>query len=507
MARHDGGVRGTSRYATIREYKGVHLELPKLASMGAHAVGIGRKESDGEITDTLSLRFYVAKKRPLSQLDSRETVPKRLPFFSRREGKEQRITTDVVESSLAQLEQDAVVPDARVRPVPGGVNVGIPGTSGTLGGWVWDLVDDSIVFLSNEHVLGHVPGVEVLQQSVSHGGTSPDSRIGRVKRGITRSDTDPNRVDCAIGDPEASDLWALDVVEVGPAIFAMGDADLDLEVQKYGQKTRLTTGRITDSDWSGQVGSRSFEDCFRVDPVAPTTDWSAGGDSGSVVFARKPVDPESDIKPAVGLHFAGASTYGVACRIGNVFAALDLTTLSAGAFSAFVEALFEAETGGKVSPETEADLRTVSSLAARRVPLAAPLPFARLERHHARSGSFFAGIASDLRRRFDGDEGGRRFTAFYDRNQAELLGLVSREGDVRRAVAAALRPLVAGATTTTDVLERVLTDQDLAAFDKLGRELERLGSERLKKALGPLRTLRGKAAGKSLADILGLEVP
>jgi hypothetical protein len=506
VASDGGGVRGTSRYARIREYKGVHLELGKLASMGAHAVGIGRKESGGAAGETLSLRFYVSKKRPLHQLTSQETVPKRLPFFSRREGKELRITTDVVESSPAQLEQEALVPDQRVRPVPGGVNVGIPGTSGTLGGWVWDLLDDSIVFLSNEHVLGTTPGVEVLQQSGAHGGAAPDSRIGQVKRGIARSDTEPNRIDCAIGDPDAASLWDLDVVDVGPAVFATRAADLDLAVEKYGQKTRFTTGRITDSDWSGQVGSRSFEDCFRVDPEAPSGDWSGSGDSGSLVFSRDPIDPESEIKPAVGLHFAGAGSYGIACRIENVFTALDLTTLSAGAFSAFVEALFEAESAGEVSPETEGELRTVSALAARRPPLAAPLPFARLERRHARSGTFFAGIASDLRRRFEAGGEGRRLTAFYDRNQAELLGLISRQGDVRRSVAAAFRPLVAGATTTTDVLERILTDLDLAAFDRLGRELERLGSERLKAAIAPLRALRRKAAGKSLAEILGLEV-
>lgn len=500
MTRRDGGVRGTSRYAAIREYKGVHMALEKLASMGAHAVGIGRKESDGGVTDTLSLRFYVSKKRPLSQLASREKVPKRLPFFSRRDGRELRITTDVIETSPAQLEQGAIVPEGRVRPVPGGVNVGIAGTSGTLGAWVWDLVDDSIVFLSNEHVLGHAQGAEVLQQSLTHGGTGGDSRIGQVKRGIARSDSEPNRVDCAIGDPDASDLWALDVVDVGPAIFAIRPADLDLEVEKYGQKTRFTTGRVTDSDWSGQVGSRSFEDCVRVDPREPSTDWSSAGDSGSVVFAREPIDPESDVKPAVALHFAGAGSYGVACRIENVFTALDLTTLSAGAFSAFVEALFEAETRGEVLPETEAGLRAVSALAA-------PLPFARLERNRARSGTFFAGIASELRRRLEGGPAGRTLTGFYDRNQAELLGLISREGDIRRAVAAALRPLVAGAVTTTDVLERILTDEDLAAFDRLGRELERLASDRLKKAIGPLRALRQQAAGKSFADVLGLEVP
>lgn len=492
------------RVSTLRECKGVHFDHQSLEGLGAHSMGIGRKHTEDEILDTVCLRFYVAKKRPLADLASREKVPSRMVFYSRREAKEVHVTTDVIEAAPAQFE-NGIDPTARLRPVPGGANIGIPGRSGTLGGWVFDKTDASIVMLSNAHVLGHEPGLDVLQQSTSHGGATPTDRIGTVKRGIVRSDTEPNRVDCAVGDPVDGDVWSLDVLEVGPGVFATRPPELELSVEKYGQKTRLTFGKITDTDWSGKVSGRPFEDCIRVDPTEPSTDWSEGGDSGSLVFGRE-ADPETEIKPAVGLHFAGASAYGIACTIDNVFQALDLDTLSTGAFATFLDSLFEVETEGEVSEETERRLRHISAFAARRLPRALPPPLASRERLDARSFDFFRGISTDLRARLRDGDRGRKVTELLDRHQAELLQLLSRHGDVRRAIVAALRPLLAGATTTTEALRRVLLPEDVSALASLGRELERFAGDRLKTSLRMVQDLEGRADGRTLGDILDLEV-
>ena len=277
-----------------------------------------------------------------------------------------------------------------------------------------------------------------------------------------------------------------------------------MRVEKYGQTTEHTYGEVLDVDWSGTVSGRLFEDCLYVDIVSPSTDWSAGGDSGSLVFSQGAINADSDIKPVVGLHFAGGGTHGIECKIQNVFSDLNLTTLCAGAFAAFLDSLFETETEGELSEENELRLRTLSCLASRSVTRFTPLSFVRKERCKAATFRFHAGISRELQGRMLATRKGSMVTKFVDNNRAELLGMLSRNGDIRRATVAALRPFVGGATTTTDVLERKFTERDLQRFEKLAREVERRGSKRLKPSLKIIRSLAGRAEGRSIAGILGL---
>jgi hypothetical protein len=313
-------------------------------------------------------------------------------------------------------------------------------------------------------------------------------------------------VDCAIGDPDSSDIYDLSVLEIGPAVYATEVAVLDMLVEKYGQTTRHTFGEVQDVDWSGFVSGLPFEDCLYVDIVPPSTDWSAGGDSGSLVFAQAPIEPDSEIKPVVGLHFAGGGTHGIECKIQNVFDRLNLTTLCAGAFSAFLDALFEAETEGEVSESAEARLRTISALAAGASIRSLPPSFVRKERRDHRSRFFYAGFARDIQSRIVSSKRGRIVTDFVDRHRAELLMLLAKDRDVRRATVAAIKPLVAGATTTTEVLERVLTERDIKSFELVAREVGRKSGRKLQGTLKMVRALSDKAAGKSLAGILDIKL-
>jgi hypothetical protein len=313
-----------------------------------------------------------------------------------------------------------------------------------------------------------------------------------------------NFVDCAIGDPDNSAVYDLSVLEIGPAVYAIAVASGDMLVEKYGQTTRHTFGEITDTDWEGWVDDIYwFDDCLRVTPVAPSADWSAGGDSGSLVFSQTPIAEESDIKPVVGLHFAGSGIHGFACKIQTVFDRLDLTTLCDGAFSSVSESLFEAE---PESEEAEAWLRTVSALASRSATQFTPVSFVRKERDKFRKRRFHAGIARDMQKRLMANERGRVITDFVDQNRAELLTLFAKDGDVRRATLAGITPLVSGATTTSDVLERKVTARDLERLEKLGSELMRKGGPKLQAALKKLMDLRPKREGESLAGILKIEM-
>ena len=73
---------------------------------------------------------------------------------------------------------------------------------------------------------------------------------------------------------------------------------------------------------------------------------------------------------------------------------------------------------------------------------------------------------------------------------------------MRRATVGALGPLVAGAVTTTDVLDRVLTAEDVERLEALAKELSRRGSEEVQAGLKPLLRLSSRAKGKTPAQIL-----
>lgn len=479
MARQRRDLTRHRNYARLREYKATMVDPERLAAMGAHSAGIGRKEVGGKRTGTLALLIYVPRKLPRSELSS-GAVPENVTLLSRKEKREFRLPTDVIEAPQPEFEVD---PETRIRPVPGGVSFGTPSVGGTLGGWVWDRTDDSIVSLSNHHVLGHTAGVDIAQQSIGDGGSLPADKIGDVKRGIPRSKASVNTVDCAIGDSDSSSIPDPKVLEIGPAVYAAEPPTLDLQVEKYGQTTRHTFGEITDVDYETTTSSGySFDDCIRIVAVDPSDDWSDSGDSGSLVFSTTPAT--GDKKPAVGLHFAGSGTAGVACKIQNVFSALDLTTICAGFFSALLDGLFESE--------DEAER--------------APLPVTPRERRRASARRFHAGISREVQARLAGSRRGRAITAFADTSSAELASLLMTNGDLRRATVAALRPLVAGATTTTDVLSRTLTDRDLKRLDALAHELSRRGGADIKKGLRPLLALSSRAAGKTPAQVLGIEL-
>lgn len=493
------GLADHPNYALLREYKATRVSREQMGRLGAHSVGIGRKEVNGKRTNTLALLFYVARKEAVARL-SADLVPPEVSFVSRTTKKDARLPTDVIETPPLQFEQD---PQTRLRPAPGGASFGIQGSTGTLGGWVWDPTDDTLVALSNNHVLGDTVGTDTLQPGTADGGSLPADKIGDVKRTIPRISPGTNTVDCAISDVDDPANPDLEVIEIGPAVFADEVPVIDMQVEKSGRTTGHTFGEITDADLETTSDGITFDDCLRIVPVSPTTDWSARGDSGSLVFSTTPVSGE--IKPVVGLHFGGSGVNGAACKIQNVFAALDIEPICDGFFESFSEALFEVEEEGALEPVTEARLRKVSAIASRRGAGIPPTVTAR-GRRRARAGRLQAGISRDMQARLRSSRRGKAFTDLVDEHRAELASLLMKDGDLRRAAIAAFRPLVGGATTTTDVLERALTAEDLRRIDSLAREIARRGSPDINRRLKPLLGLRSKAEGRNPAQLLGIKL-
>jgi hypothetical protein len=214
-------------------------------------------------------------------------------------------------------------------------------------------------------------------------------------------------------------------------------------------------------------------DLIRFEPAEPGTAVSLPGDSGALVFAP---DPGSVIHPVVGLHFAGADdgSHGVACKIQNVFQELDVDVLCSGGFAAFLDALAEDR------QDFEATFAAALFDPGRRRKSPAAL-------------RFHDGLARDVQQRLRGSRTGRRIVRFVDRHRAELLMLLLREGDVRRAVVRALRPILRGATTTDAVFEFVLRAGDLERVELALDTATRHGSRRLVSDIRKLRPgLRGR---------------
>lgn len=506
----DGDFRKDRAYPVVREFKTRNDARALLHDFDAHAVGIGPKIVDGQPTPKLALTFYVSHKSAKESLAPAKVVPKTFQFRSDLDGALRRVTTDVVESPPASFELN---PRTRIRPVPGGVSVAPP--TGTLGGWVWDQTDDTIVALSNDHVFGHVAGSPMTQPGIfADGGSHPADTIGTTKRGIPRTTTGTNTVDCAIMAPTNEDVYSLTVHDIGPAVYALATPVLNMLVEKFGRTTEHTYGRLISVDYATYVSGLFFDDCLRIEPVSPSSDWSEGGDSGSILFSQTPISDGSTIKPAVGLHFAGGGIYGVACKIQNVFEALDLTTLCAGAFASFLDSLNEsaeslplAAAPGRlgVLPLTTADLRFAQATSSSPM-LSWAGGFTDAVRRRAATLNPTRGLARDVQVRLQGSARGRLLTDAVDTHRGELLTMLAKDGDVRRSALAALRPIAGKAVTTDDVLGRVLEPDDVARLSKLVDVVERRASKDLQAVLKDLRGMLEKSDGRSLGQVFGVRV-
>ncbi|MEW1693096.1 hypothetical protein ACIQOF_33580 [Streptomyces sp. NPDC091265] len=297
-----------------------------LAHPDVEGVGVGRRRRAGDKTDEYAVVVHLREKLPESRIPPTRLLPKELRF-TEKSGRDVSVRVDVQQHAKPTPETD------RVRPVPGGVSVGIVGThvgSGTLGGWVWDTVTRQVVALSNAHVFGSRPGVSIIQPSSDDGGVPADDHIASVLR--------TGSLDAAIAEPADASVVSASIVQGGPAVFEIADASLDMRVQKTGRATGLTFGTVDlidfDSDYRGSHSDLWIE--------AEGGDFSLGGDSGALYLLA----PGNEVLAAekrqvVGLHWGGSGQDGVGHHIRAVFADLKLSTLPSGTDAPAVDGIIE----------------------------------------------------------------------------------------------------------------------------------------------------------------------
>lgn len=230
-------------------------------------------------------------------------------------------------------------PDAlqrEVRPLHPGLSVAQRDvTAGTLGGFVTVTGSDGVFALSNNHVLANSDQAAlddpVLQPGPADGGRAGD-RVGRLARVVPLDAGGPNTVDAALalleGVSGPEDSGAFDPTYPVGRLLGWTDPDDEVAVEKVGRTTGHTHGRISaieldDVSVEYPVGIVTFDG--QIEVTGSTTAFSAGGDSGSLVY-------RPDTRQAVGLLFAGSERGGengtglTFCNpIGLVLAALGAT--------------------------------------------------------------------------------------------------------------------------------------------------------------------------------------
>lgn len=225
----------------------------------------------------------------------------------------------------------------RLRPAPGGISVGHRLiTAGTLGCLVRGRSAPRInrlMILSNNHVLANTNGgplgESILQPGPYDGGRNPADKVAVLERfvPINFAAGSANIVDCATAwawpDRVRRELMYISggiirYFRVGATPVA---AALGMPVGKSGRTTQLTSGRITAVGVTINVnygGGRVARFTNQIAVRSPSGNFSAGGDSGSLIWTW-------DARRApVALLFAGGGGTTFANPIASVLARLDV---------------------------------------------------------------------------------------------------------------------------------------------------------------------------------------
>ncbi|OGS62806.1 MAG: hypothetical protein A3K59_01270 [Euryarchaeota archaeon RBG_19FT_COMBO_69_17] len=293
-------------------YLGVDVQgLAPSSDPNVVGVGIGRKETRGQPTEELALKFYVRQKlHPLLVQDG-QVIPSEV------EG----VPTDVIEAGEFSIWRPLPpIYHRKVRPAMGGLSIGhYEISAGTFGCLARDRGDAYI--LSNNHVLANegrgAEGDPILQPGRFDGGKTDKDVLARLDTYVALDPEGTNVVDAAIAQPYDPEDVTPDIINVG-RLRGSRLPGIDEKVMKSGRTTRVTHGTVTDVDVTLRVGYSSgsmiFQDQFLV--RGDKGSFSAGGDSGSTIVSYD--------GHAVGLLFAGSPFFTVANKMTNVEKALDV---------------------------------------------------------------------------------------------------------------------------------------------------------------------------------------
>jgi hypothetical protein len=217
---------------------------------------------------------------------------------------------------VGRVEKLQAGPQSRHRPLAGGISVGHHAiTAGTLGCFVQS--PEGLAILSNNHVLADENraqrGESIIQPGSLDGGSLPGDVVATLGQYVPLQSGAVNRLDAALApllDGLAPDNGAM--LKGGtpyPTPISPEDA-LGLEVIKLGRTTGHTRGFVSAFNVNrlgiayDTAESMIFDGQIEIEPLDSGTDFSDGGDSGSLILT-------ADERRPVGLLFAGGDQGGV----------------------------------------------------------------------------------------------------------------------------------------------------------------------------------------------------
>jgi hypothetical protein len=422
-----------------------------LALPGVTAVGLGSKETRGELTGELALKVFVVVKRPADQVAVAELIPAEIDG----------LPTDVIQSG--QRHQVADPPgglptgyrdQTRSRPLTGGRRIRRENSNrgGTMGCFLLDLAQPGTVYgLTNYHVLAApdvpapVVGTSAVGQPTGESSVTGccNDLFGKFAGG--EKDDSSGKDEAAIKlDPGTQ--WLAEIVDIG---IVTGSHEITVaeatagtyKVRKRGSRTLLTGGVVTTVSASDGHSDNDLVIKPNPNPAAGTRTvfFNYEGDSGAAVV--------NDAGEVVGImHSRDDSGNGYAYAIDHVLERLN------GALSATLNVAVAAQAGVVNTVPGAAMVATPAELAAQlgAAPRPAPRPVAAAPTP-APAMAMPASLQDDL----DRSATGRLLLTTWLTHQRELLGLIN----TNRRVALAWHRT--GLSALVQVLARMPADPDL----------------------------------------------
>lgn len=302
-----------------------HAEFAAFAASSAPdqnvvGVGIGRKVTNGKVTNTVAIRIYVERKVPKNAVPKSDGIPTKIDG----------VPTDVIETGRF-FAQATPIARTRQRPAKGGCSIGFQANGFVMAGTFGCLVTDgeSRFILSNNHVIANENALPlnspIFQPGLLDNGVVPKDRIAKLSKfvAILPLPAD-NHVDAAIAALDKPSLGSpLILPKVGKLkSTATVPAAEQMKVHKHGRTTGYRQGTVMDvtADVNVQYdfGVARFVDQIVI--VGDSGSFSDSGDSGSLIVDRA-------TGQATGLLFAGTSSHTIANPIDEVLSALGVTLL------------------------------------------------------------------------------------------------------------------------------------------------------------------------------------
>jgi hypothetical protein len=291
------------------EVKKELMQLPNVVN-----VAVGLKETEGKLTDEIVFQIFVQEKVGENTLQPEQLIPKEIRGYK----------TDVIKISKARKRSDS----SEHRPIKGGIQIGNgKGHVGTLGCFARLVADDTLVLLSNHHVLfsdAARSGEKIGQPDIDNKCCCCCAYVNGEVGIILNPSFDNESVDCAIASINAgvaTDIILNNIMTttelriLGTAGVVVGDT-----VRKIGGSSGYTIGTVNSitgptTDKINQIFIRPVDAETYTEGTNGKKAFSDDGDSGSVI-----INEENNI---VGLLWGGdPDTYDVdetyACHIEDV---------------------------------------------------------------------------------------------------------------------------------------------------------------------------------------------